>query len=161
MPATYDTARCNNLVERYQQRIFALALYLLGGDRDKAYALAASGFAEALRPSSPLESKETFLARAAAAVVEKCRTIKTIPSSDDADLAELPPQKRAPLRLVRTALLALPFETRAPLLLRDQLHLSYKGIAAALALSEADARAAVPRSRGELRKKIEEVLRHG
>ena len=60
--------------------------------------------------------------------------------------------------MVRKALYSLPFDTKALLLLRDQLHLSYKGIAAVLHVPESKAKIRTTQARSELRQKIEEVL---
>ncbi len=46
--STPDNERAAKLlIEQYQQRVFALVLYLIGDDRDKAYDITASSFVEA------------------------------------------------------------------------------------------------------------------
>ena len=148
-------------VERYQQRIFALALYLVGGNREKAYDVAASSLAEALRTASPFETEGIVLVRSASGAIKKSRDINTIPFSDDSDFIDFPPEKRATLRMIRTALQALPLDARALLLLRDQLHLPYKDIAAVLGVSEQSARIQTTHARVQLRKEVEEVVSRG
>ena len=49
------------LISRYQQRVFALVLYLIGGDRDKAYDITASSFAEAFTITSLLEKEGVII----------------------------------------------------------------------------------------------------
>jgi len=149
-----------SLIDKYQQRIFALVLYLAGNDRDKAYEIAASSFMEAIRSRPFLKDKKSFLIRLVGVAVEKSRNIKIIPSSDDSDFAELPAEKRKLLRIIKTALQALSFNEKAILLLRDQLHLPYRDIAAILQISESNARTLIIHGRVRLRKKIEEAL-HG
>jgi len=149
-----------SLIDKYQQRIFALVLYLAGNDRDKAYEMAASSFAEAICSRPFLEDKKSFLIRLAGVAVEKSRNIKIIPTFDESDFAGLPTEKRKSLQIIKTALQALSFNEKAILLLRDQLHLPYKDIAAILQICEGDARTLIIHGRVRLRKKIEEAL-HG
>ncbi|MFA5146746.1 MAG: sigma factor-like helix-turn-helix DNA-binding protein [Candidatus Omnitrophota bacterium] len=148
-------------IESCQQKIFALTLYLVGGDRNKAYDVAAAGFAEALQTASPLEDESTLMVRAVRSVIERSRDTKAIPFFDDADFADLPRPKREPLRLMKKALLGLDLDTKAPLLLRDQAHLSYKEISAILEVPEKEARIRTTQARVQLRNKLDEVLRHG
>jgi RNA polymerase sigma-70 factor (ECF subfamily) len=156
-----DKNRIKLLVEMHQQKIFAFALYLIGGDKNKAYDIAATGFAEAFRSASPFDSDGAMLDKAARIVVERCRSLKTIPSFDDSDFKKLAPEKRGSLRMVRAALQAVPFDERALILLRDQLHFSYKDIAAVLGGSEKDTKMRMTQARARLRKEVEGVITRG
>jgi DNA-directed RNA polymerase specialized sigma24 family protein len=146
------------LVQSYEQRIFALVLYLAGNNRDKAYDIAVSSVVEVLR-IAPFLRKEDFLASLAKEAIEKSRDAKIIPTSDESDFMDFPPEKRKLLLIIRTALQALPFDEKVMLLLRDQLHLPYKNIAAVLQLSESNVRTQIIHARIHLREKNEEVLR--
>ena len=147
------------LIAQYQQKIFALALYLVGRDRDNAYGVCASSFTEAIRESSYLEQKEVFLVRLAGIVVEKCRNTKAIPIFDELEFLDLPAAEKMPLGIVLKALQALDFDSKALVLLRDQLNLLYKEISVIMRVSETDARRKTARARALLREKIEEIMR--
>ena len=149
-------------IERYEQKIFALVLYLMGGSRDAVYDIAASACADALKASSPLEREDAFLVRLVRTAIEKSGDLKEADSpDDDSDLRDFPPEKRASLRMIKTALRALPFDTRALVLLRDQLHLPYRDIASVLSSSEKDVRIEITQARIRLRKEVENILSHG
>ncbi|MBU1853126.1 MAG: hypothetical protein KJ957_03670 [Candidatus Omnitrophica bacterium] len=148
-------------IERYQQRIFSLALYLIGGNQDNAYDITASSFVEVIRKMHSLEKEDIFFTAVSAVVVRKSRDVKVMPSFSESDFAELPFARRKALFLVRRALQSLPFDTRAILLLRDQLHLLHKDIAVILHASEDNARSQTTQARILLRDKIKEVLSSG
>ena len=147
------------LIQRYEQRIFALVLYLIGGDCDKAYDVTASIFEEAIRTKTFSEKGDIFLARLADIAIQMSREVKAVPSSDEPDLIGLSAEEKKTLGIIKSALQRLPFEMRALLLLRDQLHLSYKDIATVFRTSERKAKIQTTQSRLKLRKKIEEVLK--
>jgi len=113
------------LIDRHQQRIFALVLHLIGNDRDKVYDIVVSSFIETIRATHSFGTKNTFLIRLARTSIDKSRDIKTVLSSEESGFEELPLEKTSSIRFVRSALRALHFETRTLLLLRDQLHLPY------------------------------------
>ena len=149
------------LISRYQQRIFALVLNLIGGNRDKAYEVVASSFVEAIRTiASPWEGN-IFLSQLAGIAVHKSRDVKIIPTSEEAEFMNFPPQERASLRIVKAALQKLPFDTKALLLLRDQLHLPYKDISSILRVSQRNARRYITQARIRLRENIEKILESG
>jgi len=161
MSYQWDDNSLRLAVDRHQQSIFALVLYLIGGNKNKAYSIASGVFAETLQAASPLDAESVLLTKLARSAVEKCRNIKMIPSFDDSDFKGLPAEKIGSLRMVRASLQSLPFEVRALLLLRDQIHLSYKQISSALGVSENDAKIRTIQARAKLRKAIEEVISHG
>lgn len=148
-----------SLISRYEQRIFALALHLTGGGRDKAFDIASSSFAETASPAPAPGKKDESLASLARAVLEKSRGVEAIPRFDEQDFENLHPEERSGLQLIRRALHSLPFDAKALILLRDQLNLSYEGIAAVFRSSEADVRSRTIEARAQLRKQMEEVLR--
>ena len=157
----YDNEKDLNLVIlSYQQKIFALTFYLIGGDRDKAYDIAALSFADVIRAKPLFEQKGISLARIAGAAVEKSRAVKTIPFFDDADFMDFAPEEKETLRILRTALQKLSLDSRALLLLRDQLNLVYKDIALIFKISEKKVRIQTTQARIQLRKTIEEALSH-
>lgn len=153
-----DEESLKPLISRYQQRIFALVLYLIGGDRDKAYDIAASSFVETIRTTPSPWERDIFLARLAGAAIERSRDVKIIPSFDESNFVDLPPGERESLRIVKIALQKVPFNTKSLLLLRNQLHLPYKEISAILRISEKSVRVQTTQARIQLRKKIEEAL---
>jgi len=56
-------------IQRFEQKIFALALWLIGGDKNKAYNIAVAGFVEALRSFSVNETEDVFLINLAGATI--------------------------------------------------------------------------------------------
>ena len=99
--------------------------------------------------------------RRAGAAVRKSVDVKVIPNFDESELKDRPPGKQKSLSLVGRSLHLLPFEIKTLLLLRDQLHLPYKGIAAIFNVSESDARAQMAQAQVKFREKIEEVMSGG
>ncbi|MFC1807091.1 sigma factor-like helix-turn-helix DNA-binding protein [Candidatus Omnitrophota bacterium] len=153
-----DELRVKHLIDYYQQRIFALAIYLIGGNHDKAYDIATSSFAKMIQAFSIFEGEKLFLTKLASAVVEKSRNIKAIPQADSFDFEDRSPERRKYLQIINTGLQALPFDEKVLLLLRDQLHLSYSDIANILRMPERNVRIQTVQVRREFRKKIEEIL---
>ena len=70
------------IITRYQSGIFALVLYLTGGDREKAYDITASSFVKVLSTFSVTEESDKLLTGLARVAVEKCRDVKAVPASD-------------------------------------------------------------------------------
>jgi len=153
-----DTIR--SLIVSYQQRVFAFVLYLVGQDRDAAYDVCASSFAEAIRRSHSLGQTGVFLPRLIGIAVEKCRHSKTIPTFDVFELLAIPSVEKEPLRIVLKALQALDLEFKVPLLLRFQLNLSYGDMGMVMRTSDSDARIKTVRARVQLEKEIERILSH-
>lgn len=149
------------LIEQNQQRVFALVLYLIGDDRDKAYDITASSFVEAFSRAPSLEDKGFFLSRLLRAAIEKSRDAKIIPFPEETDFPDFSPERKNSLLMVKKALQALNFDEKALLLLRDQLHLSYREISAIFRVSEGNVRTQTIRARIHIRKKVEEVLSGG
>ncbi|MFH1594504.1 MAG: sigma factor-like helix-turn-helix DNA-binding protein [Candidatus Omnitrophota bacterium] len=156
--STSDEKAIEGLISRYQKKIFALALYMVGGGRDKAYDIATSSFAKVLRRNPSLDDEYVFLINVATIVVSKCRALDVIPVFDQYDFTSLPSEKRRSLEIINRALQALPTDMKAILLLRDQLHLSYSDIAPMLKIPENSARIQTVQARAQLREKIQEVL---
>lgn len=149
------------LIARYQQSIFALVLYLIGGDQDAAYNICATSFAEALSRSSSLEQEEAFLTRLIDTAIKKTRATKTIPVSDELEFLDVPLAEKGPLRVVLKAFQILDFDEKALLLLRDQLNLSYRNIASSMRISESSAKQKIIQARIQFREKLEETVNDG
>jgi len=146
------------LVSHYKQKVFGLVLYLIGGDRDKAYEVAAFSFAEAINRSSSLEKEDVLFNAVVSIAIENSRSIKSIPTLEQIDVMDLSAEEKKSLGIIQTALQTLSFEAKALLLLRDQLHLPCKDISAIMSISENYARVQIEQARSNLRKKIEEIL---
>ncbi|MFC1624659.1 RNA polymerase sigma factor [Candidatus Omnitrophota bacterium] len=156
-----DETQIKSLIDNYQQRIFALALYLAGNDKNKAYEITASSFVKALRTASPFEEGDSFLVRIAGVAIDKSRDIKVIPSADESNLVDIAPRRKRFFKIITLALQSLPFEAKALLLLRDQVHLAYKDISAALKISESASRIQTLQAREQIKEKIKEILSRG
>ena len=147
-------------ISRYQQGIFALALYLIGGNRDKAYDITVASFVEALRTTPLPQNTDQFLIKLTRATIEQCQGIKLVPLFNDSDFGDLPSTDKKSLAVVRAALQLLPLETKIPILLRDQLHFSYQDISFVLDISEHNAKIQTIQAHSQLRTKIAEVMNH-
>jgi DNA-directed RNA polymerase specialized sigma24 family protein len=153
-----EEEQVKSLIARYQQSIFALVLYLIGGEQDEAYNVCAESFVEAIRSAPPLEQEGDFFSRLAGIAVAQSREVKMIPAFSCLDMLEVPDIERGPLRIVLIALLGLDFDTKAAVLLRDQLCFSYKEIGAIMGTSESNARHLTIQARINLRRKVEEII---
>lgn len=150
----------NLLIERYLQRIFGLVIYLVWGNLDHAYDITVSSFIEAFCLTPSLEKEEVFLTNLANAAIEKCRNTKVIPSYDESDFIDLPHYKKAALLITKQAFDELAFDSKALLLLRDQLHLAYQDIAGVFNSSESEVKIKTTHARIKLRDGIKEILDH-
>jgi DNA-directed RNA polymerase specialized sigma24 family protein len=157
--ALQNEAKIDFLINRYQRSIFSLILNLIGGDKNAAYDIAVASFVQASQNCS-LDATDAFFCKLAAAALEKCRAAEVVPVADATDFRELPVEKRKILQITRNALYSLPFETKALLLLRDQLRLPYRVISTILKVPEKNVRVAMNSARADLRKQIEEILTH-
>ena len=153
-----EEGRLKSAIERYQQKIFALVLYLAGGNSNQAYDITADSFAEAFLADPSLAKEESLLANIAGIAIEKCRNTKIMPSSDDPVLIDLPPHKRSLLLITKKSLQLLPIDDQLLLILRDQLHLPYKNIAAILHLAEGNIKIQISQVRVNLRDAIKGML---
>ena len=161
MNGNTDQEELKNLIARYEQKVFALTLYLVGGDRNKTYEIASSAFAEAIQKNSPAEPTDPFLANVAAKVIEKSRVVKAMPSLDEIHWIGIADQEKGMLRIVGQALQALSFDEKALILLRDQQSLPYGDIAMIFHTDEKSAQARTIQARGQLRKQIEGLTHRG
>ena len=155
-----EEEQINSLVARYQQSIFALVLYLTGGEQDEAYNVCAESFVEAIRSAPPLEQEGDFFGRLTGIAVAQSRNVKMIPAFSCFDMLEVPDAEKGSLRIVLIALLGLDFDTKAAVLLRDQLCFSYKDIAAIMGTTESNARHITIQARLSLRRKVEDIINH-
>ncbi|MCK5259840.1 MAG: hypothetical protein KAJ70_02140 [Candidatus Omnitrophica bacterium] len=147
-------------IARHQKSIFALALYLIGGDRDKAYDITVSSFVKVMRPMTLLQEKNAFLVQLAKATVAQCRNTKILPSFSESDFSNLSSGEKESLRIVKTALQRLPFDIKVPVLLRDQLHFSYPDISLVMDISERNARIQTIQAHSRLRSQITDIMNH-
>ena len=160
--ATADD-ECSHLLKCYSSVSFSLVLCLTGCQQDQAFSTVADSFVDSLRfPSSNgvfSPSDRIFLRTLLGSLLERCRTLQA-GAFNLSGLEEQPPAKRHILRVVKEALFALSFDSRALLLLRDQANLAYADIAAVLSLSVKDVKVAVCQARIQLRDKVNEVMEH-
>lgn len=145
----------NYLISYCERKVFALTLYLIGGDRNRAYEIATSAFADAIQKSSSAKPTDSFLAAVAAKVIEKSRVAKAMPSSDEIQLTGIVAQEKGILRIVSQALQSLPFDEKALMLLRDQLNLPYRQMATIFHTDERTIQTRTTQARSQLRKRIE------
>ena len=146
------------IVARYQKKIYALILYLVGQDQETAYDVCVASFVEALRENPSPGREEVFMLRLIGISIEKCRNVKTIPTYDIIDVLDIGRAEKEPLQVVLKALQMIDFEMKVPLLLRYQLNLSYRDIGTVTCTSDANARIMAGQARAQLDKEIDHVL---
>lgn len=147
------------LILRYERKIFAFSLSLVGGDKDRAYAISVSSSADALKRIRSISEEGRFPAEVSKIILEQVKAMDLIPSQSDDDLEGRSPEEKSVLKLVRSGFLTLCLEDKALILLRDQMNLSYHDVGYALSLSQDDARSGTIQARLKLRKRMEEVIR--
>jgi DNA-directed RNA polymerase specialized sigma24 family protein len=147
-----------SLIARHQQRIYALALYLIGQDEDMAYDICASSFAEAIQESFSAKQGTDFMLRLIGVTVERCRGVRTVPTFDIGEFLEAGETEKAQLLMLLKVLQTLDFELKASLLLRFQLNLSYNDIGMVMRTSANEARTRTARARAQLDREIEHML---
>lgn len=146
------------LISRYQTKVFSLAFHLTNGDEDKAYDIATSGLAQALRQTEGSQTQDALMPEAVQSILEECRKLSLKPSAGASPVANSGTAENA-LKVVRLALEGLAFDQKAFILLRDQLNLSYGQIAAVFGFSESEAQRRTLEARSVLRRKVEYALR--
>ena len=112
-----EEERIQKRIARYQQGIFALALYLIGGDKNAAYDITVSAFTKALPIVNSLTfDEETFLIRLVSEAVAQIRKARVMPAYDGSDFTHLSGEKQKVLETTRKALMALGLEDKITLI---------------------------------------------
>ena len=156
-----DTATDEDLkpvIKRYLQKIYSLVFYLIGNDSDKAYQITASSYVETFMTLRSIENESEVIVNLVQEAIKQSHSVEIMPSSKVPPFKDVPPEKVQILHILSNALQAMTFKDRALLLLRDQLHLSFKNIATVLGISQSDARSHINQARIEIRKKVERAL---
>lgn len=153
-----DAENRKALVERYEKIVFGFILSFASFSREQAFNIAVSSFAYALsqmrRDSGDNEFLECLF----------CRLLlefEDVIPGGDADLSATggaPFHKKEHLQIVREGLIHLAREDKAVLLLRDQCHFSFEGIAGILGTQPRQARSACSEARERLRGAVQAVL---
>jgi DNA-directed RNA polymerase specialized sigma24 family protein len=151
------TGEATARIARDGAKLFSFALYLSGGDRDRAYDVAASASAEALVESDSSD-KNSFLATACRAILRETAKTAVSHAFDQPAVAAPSPAETRLLSVVHTALASLPTESKALLLLRDQLTMSYEAIATATGIPFSEVKNRALEARRQLRKKVEDEI---
>lgn len=146
------------LISRYQQSVFGVVCYLGACDQNRAYELTVTSFVEAVHAIQASGNTRSFLRTLLPTVIEKARDLKPSPTFEAPNVPGLPPEQHQLLRVVKQVLLALPFEARLLLLLRDQMGLRYEDIASIVGSSTQEARSNMIRARAQLRDTTKETL---
>lgn len=153
-----EESAVKQILERYEPKIFGGVLCLAACDRNAAYELTAASFAEALRVLPQAGARQSFVRTLLPGVIRRTRAVKASPRFEPPQVPGLAPERLQLLRLVKQALLALPFEARLLLVLRDLWHLRYEDIAVLTELPAKQARADTLQARQQLRDKTKEAL---
>ena len=149
-----DESALKLLIERYQQKVFALVLYSAGCNLDKAYEITVSSFVGAVRRIPSLSGKASFIRALICSAIQNVKGAKTILSPDEVDSSDSSAVKKEMHRVVKRSLLALPFDIKVILLLRDQINLPYEDISSTLELTEVNVKTKLAQGRAQLREKI-------
>lgn len=155
-----DVPAARHLIESYQQPALAFATYLTGTDRDRAYEVTSASFVDGIRAECTMGQPEPFLLVVLRIVLAKCREKLPGPSGNLPEIAASSPERSVMLRWVQQGLLALPLDARVPLLLRDQLTLSYEEIARVLGVPTTAVKSQVIQARVQLRNHVKRALEH-
>lgn len=156
-----DTVKDEDLkpvINRYLKKIYPLVYYLIGNDSDKAYQITTSSYVEAFMTLRSIENESEIIVNLVQEAIKQSHSVESMPSSKVPPFKNVPPEKVQILHILSNALQAMTFKDRALLLLRDQLHLSFKNIATVLGISQGDARSHINQARIEIRKKVERAL---
>ena len=155
-----EEERIQQYIARYQKGIFALVVYLIGGDKNTAYPITVNVFSKVLPMVNSLSfDEEKFYIKLIREAVLQSRKARAMPVADGGDFTHLTGEKRKALDMTRAALLALSFDDKLILILRDQMRLPYRIIAAVVKKSEKIVRVDSNHARLRLRKKLEGVLK--
>lgn len=147
----------DKLIRRYAQKVYAFVLYLTGSDENTAYTIAAESFMDALA-ETPEQGGGTVAQRLFARALEKCRGVETVPTFDLIGIVHTTEQRRNILRSAKEALMALAFDPKALLLLRDQVNLSYEEMARMFNGNAYDIKMRTWQARNQFRDKVAELL---
>jgi len=158
MIETEDDEILRPTINRYLPKIYPFVYYLIGNDSDKAYQIIASSFVETFMSLRSLEDGDEVIVKLTQEAIKLSHAAEIMPSSSVPPFKDVPPEKVKILHILSNALQAMSFKDRALLLLRDQLHLSYRNAAAILGISQADARSHINQARLDIRKKVEKAL---
>lgn len=142
-----DDEALKKFMEPYLPKIFALALYLNGVNEDLAYQVTVSTFVDVL--NTAFRKKDKFLILAAGETIRQSRKLAPPPLSDSGVPSNF-----------RQAFQTLDFESRALLLLRDQLNLAHKEISRILRIPRRSVRVKIIRIRHLLKEKMGRKFRH-
>lgn len=153
----WDEAAAQQLVARYHRPVYGFILSLLGCSRNEAREMATTGIVAAVQGIREAPRGSSMWRVTLPALLERCRRVTAVPSDGFPEGLAGGPTKPELLRLIRQALLALPFDLRAALLLRDQLHLPYDEIGAAAGADAKQARADVTAARTQLRERLRDL----
>ena len=157
--ALEDEAALKGLVEPYLKPLFGFSLSYAPYSREQAFQITVSSFARTLRESIASGrqgiSPEALFRHA----LEECeRTPPTGTPALTPFAASIPVARQASLKIVREALIRLPRQDKAVLLLRDQCHLPFDRIAAVLGIGASQAESACLAAREHLRASVKDVL---
>lgn len=143
-----DDEALKKFMEPYLPKIFALAFYLNGANEELAYQVTVSTFVDVLNTAF-IRRKDKFLILAARETVRQSRKLAPPPFSDSGVPSNF-----------RQAFQTLDFESRALLLLRDQLNLTHKEISRLLRIPKRSVRVKIIQIRHLLKEKMERKFRH-
>lgn len=118
----------NKLIARYDAKVYALVLYLTGCDENAAYEMTRASFLDTFTKPAD-EAREGLAETLFATVLAKCRSVKAVTVFDPLKIIRVTEHRLGIIRTAKTALMSLPFDQKALVLLRDQVNLSYDEMA--------------------------------
>ncbi len=159
-PGPLSKSSIEMYISRSQQRVFAATLYLVGGNRETAFEIAADALAGAARSANVSDGYRDFLATAMRIAVSSARDADVMPAFSEEDLEDFSPEMKVILGVLRAALLKLSFDDRSLVLLRNQLHMPYDDMTGALGVPAKGIKAATSRAQANLRSEVEGLISH-
>lgn len=152
-----DESQLNPLISRHLRPLFGFVLSFSPYSREQAFRISVAAFSKTL--SEPgLSSERQFEERLFRHVLSECDGTPATGAPGLSAFGEMHAAQRQSLAMVREALVALPANDKALLLLRDQCHLPFEQIGAVLGMDARHARANCLAAREKLRAGVQQML---
>jgi DNA-directed RNA polymerase specialized sigma24 family protein len=152
-----DGVALQRLAGRYRKPVFGFVLSLLGCGRNDAREMTIGALSSAFQSLPGAPRGASVWRQVLPPLLSRCRSWTGQPEAGLPEGLAAGPEQRALLHLIRQAVLSLPFDARAAVLLRDQLHIPYDDIGAVVRADAKQARADVTGARTRLREQLRTI----
>ena len=156
--AAVNPAELKILVERYQKLLFGFALSFASFSREQAFDISSASLVHALQLKRQVLRDGEFLEEIFRETIRKCLEEVPTGSPDLTAFGDLSSHSKEFLKIVRQALVTLSAQDKCVLLLRDQCHFTFAGIAPILDMEISKARLFCLEARERLRTAVQNIL---